>query len=578
MSSQIIRLLFLAALLAPSHRIPSAAASNEPKPGAMLYVARDGNAAWAGTLARPNANKTNGPLATLEDARQKIRAIRKHRSLPKGGVTVVVRGGTYCLAKTFQLDQADSGSADSPIVYRAADGENVQVIGGRPITGFTPHHDSILKASVAGQGFQGFYFRQLFFDGHRQHLARYPNFDPQNPYGGGWAYVDGKVIDNIYQEAPGADKRTLHYKEADSRTWSRPTDGEVFIFPRYNWWNNIVPIATIDRDTRTLTLSADTSYAVRPGDRYYVQNQLEELDAPGEWYLDRNAETLYFWPPAPLEGKKVYAPALRTLIAIGPGASHLTIRGLTLECCDGNAIVLNETADCLVAGNTIRNVGDYHGSGVVVTGGRRNGVVGNDISEVGRHGISLGGGDRNTLTPGGNYADNNYIHHIGVFHKQGIGVEMSGVANRVSHNLIHDGPRTGIVFSGNNLIVEYNHIRHVDLETEDSGAVHTGGRDWISSRGSCIRYNYFHDIRGYGRANGKWISPYFARGVYLDDNSAGIDVIGNIVARVAESPLMLHNACDTHIENNIFIDGAAQQVLYQGWWKRTKPGNSSFRR
>ena len=105
------------------------------------------------------------------------------------------------------------------------------------------------------------------------------------------------------------------------------------------------------------------------------------------------------------------------------------------------------------------------------------------------------------------------------------------MGNRASHNLIHDGPRMGIMFSGNNLVIEYNHIRHVNLETEDTGAVYTGGRDWISSRGTVIRYNYFHDILGYGQdQNGNWVSPHFAWGVYLDDNAGGVDVIGNIVA------------------------------------------------
>ena len=80
-----------------------------------------------------------------------------------------------------------------------------------------------------------------------------------------------------------------------------------------------------------------------------------------------------------------------------------------------------------------------------------------------------------------------------MFYKQGVGVNLNGVGNRASHNLIHDGPRMGIMFSGNNLVIEYNQIRHMNLETEDTGAVYTGGRDWISSRGTVIRYNYFHD-------------------------------------------------------------------------------------
>ncbi|MDQ3814582.1 MAG: right-handed parallel beta-helix repeat-containing protein, partial [Armatimonadota bacterium] len=388
------------------------------------FVATDGNDAWSGGLASPNAAKTDGPFATLEKARDAIRQRRAAGPLP-GPATVFVRGGIYPLARTFKLDKEDSGTAEAPVVYGAFENEKPIIIGGRPITGFAPHQGQILKADVNAQGFQGVYFRQLFFDGKRQHLARYPNFDLQNPYGGGWAYADGKPVP-MYADVPGEDRRTFQYKEQDARQWARPEEGEVFVFARFNWWNNIVRIDSVDREKRIIKLAGDASYPIRPTDRYYVRNLFEELDAPGEWYLDKATGTLYFWPPAPLAGKTVYAPTMRTILEIGPGTSHVTLRGFTFECADGTALVLKDTIHCLIAGNVIRNVGDYNGSGISVNGGFRNGVAGNDIYEIGRDGISLGGGDRITLTPAENYADNNYIHHVGVFYKQGVGVSMSG--------------------------------------------------------------------------------------------------------------------------------------------------------
>ena len=532
--------------------------------GLTLYVSTRGNDAWSGRLAEPDASKSDGPLATFEGARDRIRTIKKTGPLPEGGVTVLVRGGIYCLAQILQLGDEDTGSAASPITYRAYADERPVLVGGRAIQGFVPHKGSILKADLASQGLKGTYFRQLLFDGRRQHLARYPNFDPENPYGGGWAYVDGEPIP-MYKDIPGESRRQFVYKAQDARRWSKPEEGEVFVFPRYNWWNNILRIASIDREKRLVTLAGDASYPIRPGDRHYVRNLLEELDAPGEWYLDRQAWVLYFWPPAPLEGKAAIAPTLRTILKIGPGVANVTFRGFTIECCEGTAVVLENTADCLIAANTIRNAGDYGGSGVSVSGGKRNGVVGNDIYEIGCDGVALSGGDRITLTPAENYADNNYIHHTGVFYKQGVGISMNGVGNRASHNLIHDGPRMGIMFSGNNLVIECNHIRHVNLETADTGAVYTGGRDWISSRGTKIRYNYFHDILGYGMENGKWTSPHYAWGVYLDDNTGGVDVVGNIVVRCIRGLVHLHNARDTLVENNILVDGTLQQIEANGW-------------
>lgn len=529
-----------------------------------LYVAPDGNDGWSGRLDTPNAAATDGPFATLARARDEIRKLKTAAKI-EGPLTVWVRGGDYALPQTFSLEAQDSGNAQSPITYRACQGERPLLIGGKPITGFVAHKGKILKTDLTAQGLKGADFRQLFCNGERRPLARYPNFDPENPYGGGWAYADGKPVP-MYAEIPGEDKRSLHYTAEDARSWARPQEGEVFVFPRYNWWNNIVRIKSIDPEKRMITLAGHCSYPIRPTDRYYVQGLFEELDAPGEWYLDQAAGILYFWPPDDVDPAKmtVYAPTLRTILQLNQ-TSHVAFRGFTVQCCSATAIVLRDTTQCLIAANTIRGVGDYGGSGVAVNGGAGNGVVGNDIHDIGRDGIFLSGGDRITLTPAGNYADNNYIHHTGVYYKQGSGVILNGCGNRASHNLIHDGPRWGIGFSGNNLVIEYNHIRHVNLETADTGAVYTGGRDWLGSRGTVIRHNYFHDILGYGQENGRWVSPHYAWGVYLDDNTGGVDVIGNIVTRAVRGLVHLHNGRDNLVENNIFVDGKLQQIECNGW-------------
>ena len=517
--------------------------------GTTLYVAGDGNDASAGTKAKP--------FATLERARDEI---RKHKG---GAVTILVRAGTYRLARTLQLGAQDSGTGNAPVVWRAYPGEKVTLSGAAEVTGFAAWRGAVLRAESAA--LRGAAFRQLFYRGQRQVPARYPNYDAGNPYGGGWAYADGKAVP-MYQEVPGEDKRTLVYRQGDAREWARPQDGEVVVFPRFNYWNNIVRMQAIDRGKRTIRLAGDCSYAARPGDRYYVQGMLEELDAPGEWYLDGDAGALYFWPPdGARTGVTVEAPRLRTILELGTGTAWVTFRGFTFEESAGTAIALTNTAHCRIAAGVIRNAGDYRGNGVEVNGGTGNGVVGNDISEIGASGITIAGGNRLTLEAAGNYADNNYIHHTGVLYKQGVGISLNGVGNRATHNLIHDTPRMALIFAGNNLLIEYNHMRHNNVETEDSGVVYTMGRDWISSRGTVIRYNYLHDSLGYGFEHGKWVTPHFSWGVYLDDNAGGVDVIGNIVARAYRGLIHLHNARDNVIENNVLVNGTLQQAEFDGW-------------
>ena len=531
---------------------------------AEFYVAPSGDDAAPGTLEKP--------LATLHAARDRIRKLKNEGGLPSGGVTVWVRGGTYELGQTLKLAAEDSGAEGAPIVYRAYQDEKPVLSGGRKITGFTRHQNSILKADVGALGFKNA-FRELFFNSQRMPLARYPNFDPSNPYAGGYAYVDGQVpSDSLkYKKDIEYPPRQIRCKPCDARVWAHPESGEVIYFPWHNWMNISVGIAAFDPQQRLITLTRDVKThegypgGVRPGDRYYVRNLFEELDSRGEWYLDRDARVLYFWPPESMAGAEVFAPIVDHLIEIGPKTAWITLRGFTMECCDGYAVLLRGTQNCLIAGNTIRNTGGGRmsgGGGVYVDGGSACGVVGNDIYEVGNTGITLRGGDRETLTPGAHYADNNYLHHIGVLNGHGHGVRLDGVGLRVSHNLIHDITRSSIFGGGNDCVVEYNHIRHDNLVTEDTAGFYTGGNWHV--RGYVVRYNFVHDIFGYGRRQGNWVSRFFSFGIYLDDDHSGAQVYGNIVARVPGGGVYVHAGRDNLVENNIIVDCTQRQFVMSG--------------
>ncbi|HLK60691.1 MAG TPA: hypothetical protein VKU00_29275, partial [Chthonomonadaceae bacterium] len=137
-------LLFLLALLCAAHAAP-------PSSRADFYVAPDGNDRWSGTRATPNRTRTDGPFATLEGARDAIR--KAHRSLAKltepiflrpHTITVEIRGGRYELNRPFALTAEDTGTEKMPILYRARAGEEVRLVGGKVLKGFTPVTDAAI--------------------------------------------------------------------------------------------------------------------------------------------------------------------------------------------------------------------------------------------------------------------------------------------------------------------------------------------------------------------------------------------------------------------------------------------------
>lgn len=519
----------------------AAALAAEPP---VFHVSPAGNDAWSGTLAEPNADGTDGPFAGLVRARDALRAA----DLENGGM-VYVHGGVYHLTEPLQLGPEDSGRVGRPVVWQAWPGDTVRLVGGKPVTGFTPHEGEILKADVSGLKLPKQTVRQLFFNSQRQIPARWPNKGGDDMPGGQWAFVAASV----------EDARSSRFVVNTDRpaAWKSLEGAEVSIWPNYNWWQTIAPVKGFDAAAKTVELAAELPYTIEPGRRFFFQNVLEELDAPGEWWLDEAANTLYFWPPAPLGDGEVILPAAENLVRM-EGAAHLAWMGFTMEATLGDAVTVAKSDAVLVARCVVRNTGAY---GVSILDGTGCKAAGCDIYATGRGGIVLRGGDRKTLTPAGHMAENNHIHHFGdIYQTYETAVNISGVGNRIAHNLIHDAPHIGILLNGNDHIIEYNDIHHVCLEGSDNGAFYMG-RDW-TQRGNILRFNKIHDIYGFGLAglaageDGKfhYESPHQAWGVYLDDCSSGTLIQANIFYRVPLCGVMIGGGRDNTVDNNIFVD------------------------
>ena len=536
------------------------------QPMKTLLLALLGSATLAAAALEVNV-PAGGSLAEARDA---IRAQRQAGE--RGPAVMILNDGRYSCAEPLVLDAQDSN-----LTIRAAKGAKPLLIGGSVVTGFRVHQGQILKADVSALVKPGTNYRQLLFGGRRMILARYPNFTPADPLYGGWAFVD----DLLSADVEGAED-PFPLKAQDVRQWAHPEDVEVDTFSGDAYWNNIRRFQSYDPSTCQVTLGGTGSYGLRAHSRFHFQNALEELDSPGEWFLDPRTHILYFWPPSVSGQTEVRLVTLESFMQIKDAAHHISVERLGFTGCNGAAITLTKASDCLVAGCTLTTVGGYRGvgsgfgCGISVNGGKHNFIRSNEISYTGGAGVAVSGGDRITLTPAGHEVTNNDIHHVGVFGKGSSGVDVGGCGILVAHNLIHDSPRMGVQMGGNRLIVEFNHLYQLCLETNDCGALYTGGRDWIGGRGTIWRYNRIHDIIGCAQDPRGLRHPAMASGLYPDDNAGGIDLIGNLVYRVGCAAMHLHNARDCLVENNVLAFAGDRLFDFQGWTKNQKMFGEHF--
>ncbi len=524
---------------------------------ADFYVSPAGADANPGTQAKP--------FATLEAGRDAARKLKQAGPLPAGGVTVWLQGGDYFRTNALELSRADSGTPDSPITWRAVKGEAPRLLGGRKLSGFQAVTDAAvlarLDASAREKVFQcdlralgitdfgemksrGFgrpttpAHCELFFGGRPMTLARWPNEGDWEKIAG---FPEGSGQGDSHGGQIGKLEEGFRYSGDRPSRWKDTSELWVHGYWSWDWANSYERVTNLDPAQRLVkTAPPYGQYGFRKGQRFCFLNVLEELDQPGEWFLDRRAARLYFWPPEPLAGREALLSLLDQPLLKLTGAAHVTFLGLTLEATRGNGVEIRGGASNRIAGCVIRNLGNY---GVKISGGLGHGVIGCDVLDTGDGGVDLNGGDRQTLTPAGHFVENCHFQHQGRWSKCYVpAIHMVGVGLRASHNLIHDHPHCAILFNGNDHLIEFNEIHHIALETGDVGAIYTG-RDY-TYRGNKLRHNFIHHTGGVGMGS---------MGVYMDDCVSGTEIFGNIFYKVHWA-MFIGGGRDHRVENNLFVD------------------------
>lgn len=530
---------------------------------AVLWVAPDGKDTAPGTEAEP--------FATPARAREAARAIISQGL--RGNLTIRLRGGTYRLDGPLVLGREDGGTEAHAVTWEAAPGERVVLSGGDAVTGWAKGPGEAWAAELPEVKSGRWHFRQLFVNGERRPRARGPN-------------------EGYYRvQAAGPDDRTsFTFRAGEIAAWNRPGDAEVVFL--HDWSVSRVRVASVDESARSVRLADPIGSAghaffrisgFEKNPRYYVENALELLDRPGEWYLDRGEGRLHY---RPLPGEdvsklEVIAPRAEALLEVkgerGKPVRHLRFVGLTFAhvewplpergCAEVQASFFESRGDRKgrayptpaarfehAEGCSVERCRFEHLGGVGLWLGR--GCRGNkatrcEVRDVGANGVMIGETGREDVATG-NELSNSLIERCGTVLHGAVGVWVGLTDGTViSRNDLVDLPYTGVSVGwiwnpspspcrANR--VEGNHIRRVMQVLSDGGGIYTLGRQ----AGSALVGNLIHDVPlNAGRAE--------SNGIFMDEGSTDIRVEGNVIYDIARAPIRFHRAGANVIRKNVLV-------------------------
>ena len=560
----------------------------------VFYVSPSGSDSHNGTKAKP--------FATLTKAKQAARDLRKSKDFSKA-VTIFLREGNYNLSKTFSLSAEDSGSKNAPFTIAAYPGEKVvlssalQLDAGnwKPVSlparkrlhpkvtemdlyelDVTPLGIAQVKQFSTTNSFMGGWPTIDFFaNNERQPISQWPNptqivHKKNDP---GWATANGaKDTASFYFAGGGNPQDHDSTNEPDLDDVSRSMRWRSALQSGHELWLKgfwRVPWGPVTSRIRSMDSVSIQLYDQPPGgmgskysamagtgppwrvgsgkENWKLINALEEIDMPGEWALDIHDQKIYYYPPKSLNELELSIAAQTGPVIHLDNTQFIHLIGLWFNGSLSNGIRLTDSRHINISGCSVYNVG---GSGMTISDGDHNLLRSNTIFQSGAAGIEMiRQGNRKNLTSSSSSLINNYIHHTGnLSFTEGILISNS-VGVNVSHNLIHDLPKSAIrTDSVNNCIFEYNEIHNIALQESDNGAFYNYG-GW-STYGNIFRNNFIHHIN---RSNG----------LYCDDGDSGDLFHSNIIHDAIEA-IKFGGGHDNIARNNLIINSKSQNIDDRG--------------
>jgi hypothetical protein len=582
---------------------------NQPE---HLYVSTRGSDANSGTSWAT-------ALATLEGARDKLRAF--HPSSPTKAIEVVLDDGIYRLDHTLQLDAADSGTSQYPVVYRARHPLAASISGGEPLHLAWRPYPAIHGAYVADLSASGLSHaaleavHTLIVNGQRAVRAREPQVgfysivgadpDVKHPYNKTNTFTFGDT-----NGRPDIDAAWPNLRNAEIVSYANWTEGRMRIASvdatshqvhiqgalQHAWANDYLADYGAWRDAKN-NKTGTTDGTVR----YYIENVLQGVEAPGSWYLDATAGKLYYRPRAgeSIATSTFVIPVVNELIHM-TGTAEVRFEGIVFRDTDWTmpeagqqgdqagifittpaAITLSQTTGITLANDRITDTGGGYGVHIKM-GSTKNAVVDSEFVDNGGGGVMIGGNpdieNKRKSYIGDNRVTLNTIRDNNAVWRESTAVcaSRSGY-NRINANTVANMSYSGIdigwfdsdpMAQGHNQI-NRNTITHFGITLSDQAGIYVlGVQPGTTIMGNHISDgtwgpNHLHHM-GVKKPNGDRTSDDGPlAGIYTDETSSGEVVMGNTIWDTNEG-IFFHQSRDQIVVSNVLVDVGPRSAFFVG--------------
>ncbi len=508
---------------------------------------------------------SSNPVNSIEKALDLARAERD--SMASGTVEIVLKPGTYRIEKTITINNVNSGNENVQIAIVGEEGGKAKITNSilLPNDKFEKVSDQAVKDRIPDAAKNNIYCINLksvgiqnvgdrgrlqnatttlvVMNDEKFVTAKWPNNSEELVGGIGRALLGEITVSDDAAQTYGF---TADVEKERMERWMGAEDATIFGNFEYGYTTAFMDIRGLDPEKQNITMGGQQLVFKNNG-YWWIENLIEELDQPGEFYVDRTNGILYLYPNGDISTAEIeYSAAdnsgggMNHIFTV-TGASNFRIENVWIENSLGMSVNCDwQSNDIIIKNCRMRNanMGVYSQAPGTI-------IEGCDIYNMSEGGITAYAGNRSTLTPGRMVVTNNHIHKTNQGRRLGWVMTTEGVDNVYSHNLLHDAPHAAINYGGNGNKIEYNEIYDVIQDTTDAGTIY-GGRTW-SAYGNVIQYNYIHDIR-------HWQGTGGSVSIYLDDMISGIEVKNNIIQRTA-GYMLIGGGHDNVVTNNIFLDG-----------------------